>query len=109
MGRMAGTAQLCDAVIKLRTAPNGRVDADFVLTLRTPEGIEHWGFGWKLQDVSLEPARGRSLREQFDSFMRSLFEDHMYDLAERGLRPDRGFDDLPVSIEVPDDIVRRLA
>lgn len=104
-----GTAELHEAVFKLRTAEGGeRVDADFVLTLRTPEGVEHWDFGWNLQDVVLEPARGRSLREQFDPFMRSLFDDHMYDLAQRRLEPDRGYDELPIRCEIPDEIVRRL-
>jgi hypothetical protein len=54
---MAGTAELTEAVFKLRLAERGRVDADFVLTVRTPDGrVEHWGFGWNLQDVLLEPA-----------------------------------------------------
>jgi hypothetical protein len=102
------TAHLREAVFKLRVAEGGRIDADFVLTLQMPERLEHWGFGWNLQDVALEPAQGRSLRELFDPFMRSLFDDHMYDLAERDLIPDRGYDELPIRIEVPDEIVRRL-
>lgn len=48
------------------------------------------------------------VREQFDPFMRSLFDDHMYDLAERALAPDRGYDDLPIRIEVPEDVLRHL-
>jgi hypothetical protein len=96
------------SVFRLRTTEEGRVDADFELTLGTPKGAEHWDFGWNLQDVLLEPAHGRSLREQFDSFMRSLFDDHMSDLAERGLAPNRTFDELPIRMEVPDGILRRL-
>jgi hypothetical protein len=101
-------AELREGVFMLRVAEGGRIDADFVLTLRTPEGIEHWDHGWNHQDVSLLPAEGCSLRQQFEGFMRSLFEDHMYDLAERGLSPDRDFDALSVRIEVPDEIVQRL-
>jgi hypothetical protein len=70
--------------------------------------VERWDFGWNHQDVLLEPSQGRSLREQFDPFMRSLFDDHLADLAERGLAPDRTYDELPIRIEVPDDILARL-
>jgi hypothetical protein len=105
---MRETAELREAVFKLRTTEEGRVDADFVLALGTPEGVEHWDFGWNHQDVLLEPARGRSLREQFGPFMRSLFDEHMSDLAERGLAPDRTYDELPIRMEVPDEILRRL-
>ena len=41
--------------------------------------------------------------------MRSLFDDHMSDLAERGLRPDRRYDELAVRVEIPDEILRRLS
>jgi hypothetical protein len=105
---MRETAELREAVFRLRATAAGRVDADFELTLDTPDGVEHWDFGWNLQDVLVEPAHGRSLREQFDSFMRSLFDDHMSDLAERGLAPDRTFDELPIRMEVPEEILRRL-
>jgi hypothetical protein len=98
---MDETAELREAVFKLRVSDGGRVDADFVLTLRTPGGVEHWDFGWSLHGVVLEPARGRSLREMFDPFMRSLFDDHMYDLTQSGLAPDRGYDELPIRLEVP--------
>jgi hypothetical protein len=101
-------AELRDAVFKLRTSDGGRIDADFVLTLATPRGVERWDFGWNHQDVLLEPSRGRSLREQFDPFMRSLFDDHLADLAERGLAPDRTYDESAIRIEVPDDILARL-
>jgi hypothetical protein len=40
--------------------------------------------------------------------MRSLFDDHIYDLAQRRLTPDRGYDEVPIRMEVPDEIVRRL-
>jgi hypothetical protein len=40
--------------------------------------------------------------------MRSLFDDHMEDLAERGLRPDRSYDELLVRLEIPDEILRRI-
>jgi hypothetical protein len=105
---MRETTELREAVFKLRATEEGRVDADFVLALGTPEGVEHWDFGWNHQDVLLEPARGCSLREQFGPFMRSLFDEHMSDLAERGLAPDRTYDELPIRMEVPDEILRRL-
>ncbi|HEX5618409.1 MAG TPA: hypothetical protein VFX51_08310 [Solirubrobacteraceae bacterium] len=103
---MGETAELRKAVFKLRISDAGRIDADFVLTLCTPEGVEQWDFGWSLQDVVLESARGRSLREMFDPSMRSLFEDHMYDLAQRGLTPDRTYDELPIRVEVPSEVLR---
>jgi hypothetical protein len=105
---MPETAELTEAVFKLRVAEGGRVDADFVLTMRTPEGVEHWGCGWDLHDVGLEPARGRSLRELFDPFMRSLFDDHLYDMSMAGLVPDRGYDELSIRLEVPDEILHRM-
>jgi hypothetical protein len=55
-------AELREAVVKLRTGDDGRVEADFVLTLRTPLGIEHWDFGWNLQDVDIAGSGG-TLRE----------------------------------------------
>jgi hypothetical protein len=105
---MREIAEVRDAVFKLRTTDDGRVDADLVLTLGTPEGVERWDFGWSHQDVRLEPSRGGSLRELFDPFMRSLFDDHMYDLAERGLAPDRTYDEVAIRIEIPDNILARL-
>jgi hypothetical protein len=105
---MGEVAELTEAVFKLRISEAGRVDADFVLTMRTPEGVEHWDFGWNLQDVVLEPAHGRSVREMFDPFMRSLFDDHLYDLAQRGLAPDRTYEELPIRMEVPEEILRRV-
>jgi hypothetical protein len=48
------------------------------------------------------------LRELFDPFMRSLFDDHLYDLAERRLTPDRTYDELPIRMEVPDEVLRRI-
>jgi hypothetical protein len=101
-------AELLEGLFRLRVSETGRVDADLVLTRHTPEGIEHWDFNWNCQDVCLAPTAGRSLREHFDVFMRSLFSDHMYDLAERGLEPDRPFDALPIRIEVPDETLRRF-
>ena len=71
-------------------------------------GIEHWDFGWKLHDVRID-GLGGAPRERFDHFMRSLFDDHMSDLAERGLRPDRRYDELAVRVEIPDEILRRLS
>ena len=62
-----------------------------MLTLRTPLGIEHWDFGWNLQDVDIAGSGG-TLCERFGDLMRSLFDDPTEDLAERGLRPDRGYD-----------------
>jgi hypothetical protein len=104
----SATAELREAVFKLRLAGGGRVDADFVLTLRTPEGVEHWGFDWNLQDIDIDQAAGDSPRDRFDDFMRSLFEDHMHDLAERGLEADRRYEDLPIRLEIPDEIRPRL-
>jgi hypothetical protein len=101
-------AQLHEAILMLRTDQSGRVDADCVLMLRTPEGIERWSFDWGLQDVDLETIGDKTPREHFDVFMRSLFDDHMADLAERGLAPDRRYDELPVRIEIPPEILRRM-
>jgi hypothetical protein len=93
--------ELCEGVFKLRVAEDGRVDADFVLTLRNPWGdLEHWEFGWSPQDLGLDP--GRSLEEQFGWYIEDLFDDHMSDLREGGYEADRGFDDLPVRIEAPE-------
>ena len=105
---MRETAELTEAVFKLRMTAASRVDADFALTLITPQGVQHWDFGWNLRDVLLEPARGRSLREQFSPFMRSLFDDHMFDLAECGLAPDRTYDELSIRMDVPDEVLLRL-
>ena len=105
---MRETAELREAVFKLRATDEGRVDADLALSLVTQEGMEHWDFGWSHQDVTLEPASGRSLREQFDPFIRSLFDDHISDLAELGLAPDRTYDALPIRMEVPEEVLRRL-
>ena len=33
---------------------------------------------------------------------RTLFDDHVYDMAMAGLVPDRGFDDVPVRYEIPE-------
>jgi hypothetical protein len=104
-----GTAELLEGVFKLRAHESGRLDADFVLTLRTPEGVEHWGFDWGLQDVVIDGTEGRTPRERLDFFMRSLFDDHMYDLGMRGLRPDRGYDDVPIRLEIPIELEERLS
>ena len=34
--------------------------------------------------------------------MRSSFDDLVSDLAEAGLEPDRGYDDLPVDVDLPE-------
>jgi hypothetical protein len=36
--------------------------------------------------------------------MRSLVDDHMYDLRETGLRPDRDYDDVPMALEIPSEV-----
>jgi hypothetical protein len=91
-----------------RPAPGARSrEPDFVLTLRTPLRIEHWDFGWNLQDVDIAGSGG-TLRERFGDLMRSLLDDHMEDLAERGLRPDRSSDELLVRLEIPDGTLRRI-
>src|SRR5215217_388694 len=65
--------------------------------------------------LRLEPARrqdrrpGRCATRAIRYFMRSLFDDHMSDLAERGLRPDRRYEELAVRVEIPDEILRRLS
>jgi hypothetical protein len=38
--------------------------------------------------------------------MRSWFEDHMADLAERRLAADRSFEDLPIAYDVQSDVRR---
>jgi hypothetical protein len=104
------TYQLCEGVFKLRLAEGGRVDADFVLTLRNPSGdLEHWDFGWNHQGLQLPAGTGRSLEEQFGWFIESLFDDHMSDLREGGYEADRGFDHLPVRLEVSENLLPRLS
>ena len=57
-------------------------------------------------DAGTRPIRTRErVRREglsiFEFQMRSWFDDHMRDLAERGLVADRGYDDLPVGYDVP--------
>ena len=40
--------------------------------------------------------------------MRSWFDDHMTDLAERGLVADRGYDDLSVGYDVPESLRKTI-
>ena len=42
----------------------------------------------------------------FDVQMRSWFDDHVSDLAERELIPDRAYGDLPVSYDVQPEVRR---
>jgi len=37
--------------------------------------------------------------------MRSLFDDHLSDLHERGLVPDRDYDDVPMALEIPKEVL----
>jgi hypothetical protein len=105
-----GVAELLDAAFILRIGdPSGRVDADFLLVFQGPDGNEErWTFGWTHQDLRLDGLERRPMRERFHPLMRSMFEDHLYDLRERGLTPDRGYDQLSVRMEIPEDVARRL-
>ena len=100
-----GIAELIEGVFMLREGEDGLVDADFVLTLRTPHGVEQWDFGWSAQGIDVTAGVGTP-RERFDLMMRTMFEDHMYDL--RPLGPDRSFDELPIRMEIPSTIARRI-
>ena len=101
------TAEVRGAVFKLRVVDGGRVDADLVLTLGTPEGVEEWGFDFNYQDVGIRPDGLESPRRELDDFIRSMFDDHMSDLAERGLEPDRRYEDIEIRLEIPDVLLRR--
>jgi hypothetical protein len=102
------TAELLEGIYRLRAGLGERVDADFVLRLRTPSGLEEWDFNWGLWDLTWRGLPGETLEEQCGEHMRSLFDDHMYDLAQRRLQPDRTFDALPVRVEAPPDLRRRI-
>ena len=98
---MKVTVELMDAAFILRVGDEAqqRVDADFVLRFRMPDGVtQEWNFGFNHQGIRDWP------RDGFEFFARSLFDDHVYDMAMADLVPDRGFDALTVRYEVPDRV-----
>jgi hypothetical protein len=103
-----GVAQLLEGRFRLRVGDCAarRVDGDFELIMRMPEGYaECWRFDWNLHGVDTSRlAPGGDARALYDPFMRSLFEDHLSDLREGGLRPDRGYDDVPMTLEIPEEV-----
>jgi hypothetical protein len=92
-------ARLHEGALVLREWPDGQLAGDFRLRLTTPDGDESWTLGPGLfGHVSDFAGKGLAF---FEFQMRSWFDDHMRDLAERGLVADRGYDDLPVGYDVP--------
>jgi hypothetical protein len=90
----------------LREWHDGQLAGDFRLRLTTPEGEESWTLGPGLfGPVSGFAGTGLSF---FEFQMHSWFDDHMTDLAERGLVADRGYDDLSVSYDVPASLRKTL-
>lgn len=71
----------------------------FRLQVTTPHGDQAWDTGWGCYG-SAAPWQGKGL-ESFQVQMRSSFDDLMSELAEAGLMPDRGFDDLLVDVDLP--------
>jgi hypothetical protein len=92
-------AELHDGALVLWEWHDGQLAGDIRLRLTTPEGDESWTLGAGLFGPVAELA-GEGL-SFLDFQMRSWFEDHMSDLAERGLVPDRSYDELPIIYDVP--------
>ena len=74
----------------------------FRLRMTTPHGEQAWDTGWGSYG-SAAPWRGKGL-ESFEVQMRSSFDDVMSDLAAAGLVPDRGYDDLPHDVDLPETL-----
>jgi hypothetical protein len=101
-----GIANLREGSLVLWRWHDGQLAGDFRLPLTMPEGDEDWTLGpGILGPVEQFAGRGLSI---FEVQMRSWFDDHMSDLAERGHGPDRTYDDLPVGYDVPADLLRIL-
>jgi hypothetical protein len=99
-------ARLHEAALVLREWHDGQLAGDFRLRLTTPEGEESWTLGPGLfGPVSEFAGKGLSV---FEFQMRSWFDDHMTDLAERGLVADREYDDLSVGYDVPTSLRKTI-
>jgi hypothetical protein len=99
-------ARLHEGALVLREWHDGQLVGDFRLRLTTPEGEESWTLGPGLfGPVSDFAGQGLSF---FEFQMRSWFDDHMRDLAERGLVADRDYDDLAVGYDVPTSLRKTI-
>jgi hypothetical protein len=98
-------AHLKEATFALRMR-DGDLEGDLRLRVVTPEGSELWDLGWgNFGPVDAYAGKGMSC---FEFQARSWFDDHVFDLAMRNLVPDRGFDEVPLRFDVPDDLRRLL-
>jgi hypothetical protein len=108
--------ELVSATLKARVAPGGarssvdgrlRVDCDFVLRMNTPSGPQEWGFGFNAQDLDVSGlGSGVQAEELYRVQMETMFSDLMLDLAEYGWVADKSFDEVPLSVEIADDVQR---
>jgi hypothetical protein len=107
--------ELLSATFKTRLAPDGarspvdgrpRVDCDFVLRMNTPSGPQEWCFGFNAQDLDVSGLGSGVQPEQLYRLqMETMFSDLISDLAEYGWVADKSFDEVPLSVEIPDDVL----
>jgi hypothetical protein len=112
---VSANVELPGATFKVRVAPDLalsettgllRVDCDFLLRMKTPAGPQEWRFHFSHQDLDVSGlGRGEPPERFFRGQMETMFEDHLYDLAEVGWEADKAFDDHVVSVEVPDEVL----
>ena len=74
----------------------------FRLRLTTSDGHQEWDTGWGSYG-SAAPWAGKGV-DAFECQMRTSFDDLMGDLRQARLRPDRGYDELPVDVDLPDSL-----
>jgi hypothetical protein len=99
-------ARLHEGALVLREWHDGQLAGDFRLRLTTPEGEESWTLGpGRFGPVGEFAGKGLSV---FEFQMRSWFDDHMTDLAERGLVADRDYDLLSVGYHVPTSLRKTI-
>jgi hypothetical protein len=108
--------ELLSATFKTRVAPDGarspvngrpRVDCDFVLRMNTPSGPQEWGFGFNAQDLDVRGfGSGVEAKQFYRVQMETMFDDLMSDLAEYDWVADKSFDEVPLTVEIPDDVLR---
>ena len=101
---MRSVAHLHELTLVLWRWPDGRLAGDLRLRLTMPTGEETRTLGPGLFGPVDEYA-GKGLA-CFDLQARSWFDDHLSDLAEGGLTADRGFDELTLGYDVPEDVWR---